>query len=49
VVKRVLAHLARDPEFVQMFLDEARLAAILAHPNIVQIFELGGPSMSSKR
>lgn len=41
VVKRVLAHLAREPEFVQMFLDEARLAGNLAHPNIVQIFELG--------
>ncbi|MBS1149919.1 MAG: Serine/threonine protein kinase [Myxococcaceae bacterium] len=41
VVKRVLAHLAREHDFVQMFLDEARLAGNLAHPNIVQIFELG--------
>lgn len=41
VVKRILPHLARDPAFVQMFLDEARLAATLTHPNITQIFELG--------
>ncbi len=41
VVKRVLAHLAREPGFVEMFLDEARLAALLTHPNVIQIFELG--------
>jgi len=41
VVKKTLPHLAEDPEFVQMFLDEARLAAHLNHPNVVQIFELG--------
>ena len=41
VVKRVLTHFAANREFVQMFLDEARLAGNLAHPNIVQIFELG--------
>ncbi len=41
VVKRILPHLANDEKFVQMFLDEARLAAQLTHPNIVQIFDLG--------
>ncbi|MFL5319623.1 MAG: serine/threonine protein kinase [Myxococcaceae bacterium] len=41
VVKKVLSHLARDPNFIEMFLNEARLAAVLTHPNIVQIFELG--------
>jgi serine/threonine-protein kinase len=41
VVKRVLPHLASDPQFTGMFLDEARLAAALEHPNIVQIFDLG--------
>ncbi len=41
VVKRVLHHLSEDPRFVEMFLDEARLAARLEHPNIVQIFDLG--------
>ncbi|MGI5861045.1 MAG: protein kinase domain-containing protein [Myxococcales bacterium] len=40
-IKRILPTYARDHEFVRMFLDEARLAALLNHPNIVQIFELG--------
>ena len=41
VIKRILPHLAEDEEFVNMFLDEARIAARLNHPNIVQIFDLG--------
>jgi serine/threonine protein kinase len=41
VIKRILPHLAEDPQFVQMFLAEARLAALLNHPNIVQIFDFG--------
>lgn len=41
VVKRILPHLANDPRFIEMFLDEARLAAQLTHPNIVQIYDLG--------
>lgn len=41
VIKRVLPHLAESPAFVEMFLDEARLAAKLDHPGIVQIFDLG--------
>jgi serine/threonine protein kinase len=41
VLKRILAHLAQDEEFVSMFLDEARIAAKLSHPNIVQIYDLG--------
>ncbi len=41
VVKRIRPHLASDEKFVEMFLDEARLAAQLDHPNIVQIFDLG--------
>ncbi|MCP3167541.1 protein kinase domain-containing protein [Myxococcus qinghaiensis] len=41
VIKRMLPHLSSIPDFVEMFRDEARLAAKLAHPNIVQIQELG--------
>lgn len=40
-LKRILPHLCRDAEFVSMFLQEARVAARLSHPNIVQIIELG--------
>ncbi|HEX4450241.1 MAG TPA: serine/threonine-protein kinase [Kofleriaceae bacterium] len=41
VVKSLHDHLADDPDFVKMFLDEARLAAVLDHSNIVQTMELG--------
>ena len=40
-LKRILPHLARDKSFVEMFLNEARLASQLDHPNIVSIFDLG--------
>jgi serine/threonine protein kinase len=40
IVKRILPHLADNPEFVTMFLDEARLMASLSHPNIAQIYDL---------
>lgn len=41
VVKSILPELAIDPEFVTMFLDEARLAANLVHPNIAQVYDFG--------
>lgn len=41
VIKTLLPHLVESEEFLTMFLDEARLAARLDHPNIGQIFELG--------
>lgn len=41
VIKRLRPHLAEEHEFLQMFLDEARLAAKLSHPNIVQTMEVG--------
>ncbi|WXH31127.1 Serine/threonine-protein kinase PknD [Myxococcus stipitatus] len=41
VVKRLLPHLSEDDEFIEMFLDEGRIAAHLNHPNIAQIYDLG--------
>jgi serine/threonine protein kinase len=40
-IKRLHPHLATDREFIQMFLDEARLAARIHHPNVVPIHEIG--------
>jgi serine/threonine protein kinase len=40
-VKRILHHLSDNQEFVDMFVDEAKIVAGLTHPNIVQIFDLG--------
>ena len=40
-VKRILPQLAVNGEFVRMFLDEARLAAQLRHPNIAQVYDIG--------
>ncbi len=41
VLKRILPHLAEDTTFVAMFLDEARIAARLHHPNVIEILDLG--------
>ncbi len=41
VIKQLRDSLAEDPSFVQMFMDEARLAARLNHPNVVQTLEVG--------
>ena len=40
-VKVLKDHMAEDPKLVAMFLDEARLAAKLNHPNVVQTIEVG--------
>ncbi len=40
-VKRILPHLVDSPDFVKMFLGEAKLAAQLTHPNIVHIYDFG--------
>jgi len=39
-VKRLHAHLARNPEFVQRFIDEARIASRMRHANIVQTLDI---------
>ena len=39
-LKRILPDLAERPEYVNMFLDEARIAASLNHPNIVQVYDI---------
>lgn len=41
VIKQIRAELANEPDFLTMFLDEARLAARLSHPNVVQTNEVG--------
>jgi serine/threonine-protein kinase len=41
VVKRLLAQLSVNPDYVEMFLDEARINARLSHSNVVQVLELG--------
>jgi len=40
-IKRLHPHLASEKEFVEMFLDEARIAARIHHPNVVPILEVG--------
>ncbi len=40
-IKRLHPHLAREPEFIEMFLEEARLAARIHQPNVVPILEIG--------
>ena len=40
-VKRILPQYANNPSFVNMFLNEARLAAMLHHPNVAQVYDIG--------
>jgi serine/threonine-protein kinase len=41
VVKCLLPNLSEETRFIEMFLDEARTAATLTHPNIAQVFDVG--------
>ena len=41
VIKRILPHLSKDEEFVDMFIDEAKIAVGLTHANICQVTDLG--------
>ena len=40
-IKKILPHLSDNQEFVDMFIDEAKLAAQLNHNNIIHIYDLG--------
>jgi len=40
-IKVILPNLAEEPEFERMFLDEARIASGVHHPNVCEIYELG--------
>src|SRR5687768_17800162 len=40
-IKRILTSLTKNPKFVSMFLDEAKLSLFLQHANIVQVFDIG--------
>ncbi|MBK7191740.1 MAG: serine/threonine protein kinase [Myxococcales bacterium] len=40
-IKRIHPHHGRDARFVEMFLNEGRIAAQLAHPNVCQVHDLG--------
>ncbi len=40
-LKRILPQFAADPEFVAMFIDEARIGSSLSHPNLVEVFDFG--------
>ncbi len=42
-LKRIRRELARDPHFRELFRHEARVAIRLSHPNIVHVYEVGGP------
>ncbi len=42
VLKRILPQYVANQSFVNMFLSEARLAATLHHPNIAQVYDIGG-------
>jgi hypothetical protein len=46
-VKRMLPHLASEPGFVDMFLNEAKLAAYVTSPHVVQTLDLGRGSDGS--
>jgi serine/threonine-protein kinase len=41
VIKRIQSAYASDPEFVSLFLDEARISGLLHHPNVVEVHGFG--------
>ncbi len=40
-LKRMLTHLAEDPSFVESFVREAKVASLLQHPNVAQVYDFG--------
>ena len=40
-IKRILPHLTPKPDFVEVLIEEAKIAGLLSHTNIVQIMDLG--------
>src|SRR5262245_58077636 len=41
LVKTIHPHLAREQEFIDMLLDEARVSALIKHPRVIDIYDLG--------
>lgn len=41
VIKKILPNIAADPEFINMLINEAKIAVMLSHGNIAQIYDLG--------
>jgi tetratricopeptide (TPR) repeat protein len=41
VIKRILGELSSNPQFIEMFINEAKIAVTLSHANVVQVFDLG--------
>ncbi|MFT5458915.1 MAG: serine/threonine protein kinase [Myxococcota bacterium] len=41
VIKRILPHISVNSDFVEMFIDEAKVSAALQHPNVVRIYDFG--------
>src|SRR5215510_1589168 len=41
VVKQILPQLAEEPELLQLFIDEARIASRVVHPGIVRVLDVG--------
>ena len=40
-LKRIHRHLAKDPQYINMFLDEARIASRITHANVCSVFDFG--------
>lgn len=41
VIKRILPHIGENPEFIDMFIDEAKVTVALQHANIVRVYDFG--------